>query len=334
MSELPPRVLSGVQPTGNLHLGNYFGAMSQHLALADEFPGECYFFIADYHALTSINAAATLRDYVFDVAVTYLALGLDVEKACLFRQSDVPQVTELTWMLSCVTGMGLLERATSYKDKIAKGLKANVGLFSYPILMAADILIYRASMVPVGKDQIQHVEMTQDMATYFNQTYAGGEEVLRRPEYRLSKTPKVPGLDGEKMSKSYGNTIPIFVAGKQLKKTVGRIVTDSTPLGSPLPVESDNVLGLLRLFCSDEELAQVQDWYRAGARDGEPFGYGHAKALLGDKIATHFAEARDRHADLVAHPERVEDALQSSAAKARALAEATMVDCRHATGLR
>jgi tryptophanyl-tRNA synthetase len=330
----PHRILSGIQPTGELHLGNYFGAIQQHLRLQDEHPGECLFFIADYHALTSVRDADALRGWVRDVAVTYLALGLDIEKAALFRQSDIPEVTELTWMLECVTGMGLLERAHSFKDKIAHGIKPNVGLFTYPALMAADILLYRSSHVPVGKDQVQHVEMAQDMATYFNENFAGGQEVLRRPEWTLSRTPKVPGLDGEKMSKSYGNTIPIFATGKALKKIVGRIVTDSTPLGDPLPVESCNVLGLLDLFVGADERAEIESWYRAGRRDGQPFGYGNAKQLLAEKMEAHFAEARTRRDELLAHPERIEAALARSAAKARALAQATLDDCRRACGLR
>ena len=330
----PHRILSGIQPTGELHLGNYFGAMAQHLRMQDEHPGECLYFIADYHALTTVREADTLRAWVHDVAVTYLALGLDLEKAALFRQSDVPEVTELTWMLLCVTGMGLLERATSFKDKVAKGLKPNAGLFTYPALMAADILVYRSSHVPVGKDQVQHVEMAQDMATYFNQTFAGGAEVLRRPEWTLSRTPKVPGLDGDKMSKSYGNTIPIFASGKALKKIVGRIVTDSTPLGEPLPVESCNVLGLLDLFVTREERQEIEGWYRTGRRDGQPFGYGHAKQLLAEKIDAHFAEGRARREELLAHPERVEAALKKSADKARAIARDTLEDCRRACGLR
>lgn len=331
MAELPPRVLSGVQPSGDLHLGNYFGAIRQHIALQDEFPGECYFFIADYHALTTVREPDALRKHVFDVAVTYLSLGLDIERACLFRQSDVPEVLELQWMLSCVTGVGLLERATSYKDKLARGLKPSMGLFTYPVLMAADILLYQSSLVPVGKDQIQHIEMAQDMATYFNEAY--GSEVLTRPNYRLSSTPYVPGLDGAKMSKSYGNTIPLFLTGKQLKKTVGKIVTSSTALGEPLEVENDNVLELLALFCSDEELEQIRGWYRTATRDGEPFGYGHAKQLLIQRIEGHFAEATARREELINHPERVEEALQRSAAKAQTLARRTLSACRRATGL-
>jgi len=333
---LAKRVLSGVQPTGDLHLGNYFGAISQHIALQDEFPGEAYYFIADYHALTTVRDADALRSAVFEVAVTYLALGLDPDKALLFRQSDVPEVTELAWMLACGTGMGLLERATSYKDKVAKGLKPNVGLFTYPILMAADILAYQSSLVPVGKDQVQHVEMAQDMATHFEQTFPSGEDgpVLVRPEYRLSSTPKVPGLDGDKMSKSYGNTIPIFTSGKKLKKLVARVVTTAAELGSPLPTDNDNVLGLLALFCDAAELEAIKSYYRAGKRDGEPFGYGHAKQLLAAKIDAHFAEARERREALLADPQQVEDVLARSAVKARARAQATLQLCRRATGLR
>ena len=328
------RVLSGVQPSGILHLGNYFGAIRQHIALQDEYPGQCFYFIADYHALTTLRDAQSLRDNVRDVAVTYLALGLDPDKAILFRQSDVPEVTELTWLLSTVTGMGLLERAHSYKDKVANGIKPSVGLFSYPILMASDILIYKSTLVPVGKDQVQHVEMTQDMATYFNEAFAPkGQRILVRPEYRLSEAPYVPGLDGRKMSKSYGNTIPIFTSGKKLKKLVGRIVTDSTPLGQPLDPDSCNVFGLLKLFCSAAELDQVRTWYLEGKRDGEPFGYGHAKQYLATKIEEHFAEARARREDLLAHPEKVDRVLGESAARARAVARATLDECRRACGL-
>jgi tryptophanyl-tRNA synthetase len=333
MENLPARVLSGVQPTGELHLGNYFGAIRQHIALQDEFPGECFFFLADYHALTTIRDGETLRKLTFEAALTYLSLGLDPEKACLFRQSDVPEVTELTWMLSSVTGMGLLERAHSYKDKIAKGIKPNVGLFTYPVLMAADILAYRSSVVPVGKDQVQHVEIAQDMVTYFNEAFGKGETVLRRPEFRLSSTPKVPGVDGEKMSKSYGNTIPLFLTGKKLKKRVGQVVTSSVELGQPLPVDSCNVLSLLSLFYDEAQLDAVKTWYRAGAKDGAPFGYGHAKALLSEAIDAHFAEANARREALLAEPERVETVLVNSAKKARALARSVIDDCRRVAGL-
>ncbi|RMG95154.1 MAG: tryptophan--tRNA ligase [Deltaproteobacteria bacterium] len=336
MSRPTARVLSGIQPSGQLHLGNYFGAIAQHIALQERYPGECFYFIADYHALTTVRDADALRANVHDVAVTYLALGLDPEKALLFRQSDVPEVTELAWMLSCVTGMGLLERAHSYKDKVAKGIRPSVGLFTYPVLMAADILIYDATVVPVGKDQVQHVEMTQDMATHFNEAFGAPKDApyLHRPEVLLSPTPYVPGIDGNKMSKSYGNTIPIFASGKSLKKIVGRIVTDSTPLGEPLPADRCNVFALLSLFLEPSEREEVRTWYRTGRRNGEPFGYGHAKKLLVEKIEEHFAAARARRAELEADPDRVEAVLRRSAERARQVASSTLDRCRRACGIR
>ena len=226
MTTATPTFLSGIQPSGLPHLGNYFGAIRQHVA-SQETPGEHFFFIADYHALTTIHDAEALRGHVRDLAATYIALGLDPERVVFFRQSDVPEVTELTWLLSTVTGMGLLERAHSYKDKTAQGIKPSVGLFTYPILMAADILAYDSTVVPVGKDQVQHVEMAQDMATHFNSRFG---EVFVRPEAQIpdrEDMAKVPGLDGQKMSKSYGNHLWIFEEGKKLKKAIGRIATDS-----------------------------------------------------------------------------------------------------------
>src|SRR5215471_1188693 len=252
------RILSGVQPTGKLHLGNYFGAVKQHVALQDE--AECFYFIADYHALTTIQDPKALQENVQDVALAYLALGLDPHKAVFFRQSDVPEVTELTWIFSTVTNMGLLERAVSYKEKVEKGIEASVGLFTYPMLMAADILIYRSHIVPVGKDQVQHIEMTADMAGRFNRAFG---EVFPIPTYRLDKGAKLPGTDGQKMSKSYGNTIEIFAEGKPLQKTVMNIKTDSTPLGTPLDPDSDNVFALYQLMASPEEQAKLADEYRS-----------------------------------------------------------------------
>jgi tryptophanyl-tRNA synthetase len=359
LDDLPPRVLSGIQPSGIIHLGNYFGAIQQHVALQDEFPGEAYYFIADYHALTTVRDPEAMRKHVFDVAVTYLACGIDPAKSLLFRQSDIPEVTELSWMLSTVTGMGLLERATSYRDKIGQGIKPAVGLFFYPVLMAADILIYGSSMVPVGKDQIQHVEMTRDMATYFNEAYAKDSPILRLPNFRLSKAPYVPGLDGRKMSKSYGNAVPLFLSGKRLKKVVGQIVTDSTTLGQPLPLTRtieetlhvkseegeeyreltqtkevpETTYALLELFCDEQELAQIRSYYQAGKRDGQDFGWGHAKQLLAQKIEQHFAEARARREHYLAHPQEVEAILQRSALRAREVARATLDACRRACGL-
>jgi tryptophanyl-tRNA synthetase len=334
MTDLPPRLVSGIQPSGELHLGNYFGAIAQFVKLQEEYAGNCFVFIADYHALTTVRDAEKLRTSVFDVAATYLSLGLDPDKVTLFRQSDVVEHVELSWVLASVTGMGLLERAHSYKDKIAKGIRPSVGLFYYPVLMAADILIYDASIVPVGKDQVQHVEMTQDMATHFNEAFGAGKDALRRPEYRLSPVAKVPGLDGEKMSKSYDNTIPIFLSGKKLKKRVAQVVTDSKSLGDPLDPETCNVFALLKLFVQGEELEQLGSWYRAGARDGEPFGYGHAKQILAAKIDAHFAEARAKYEAYQADPSQVEAVLQAGAERARSVARATMDRVRKASGLR
>ncbi|MSP24955.1 MAG: tryptophan--tRNA ligase [Myxococcales bacterium] len=327
------RVLSGIQPSGTKHLGNYFGAIKQHLELQHEHPGEAYYFIADYHALTSLRDAAALRASSLELARTYLALGLDPDKALLFRQSDVPEVTELAWLLATVTGMGLLERAHSYKDKLQNGIKPTVGLFSYPVLMAADILIYDATLVPVGKDQIQHVEMTQDMATHFNEAYGSGGDLLVRPEFRLSEAPFVIGTDGQKMSTSYGNTLPLFESGKRLRKLVSAIVTDSTPLGAPLAPERCSVFALLQLFAAPAELERISSHYRAGIRDGEPFGYGHAKLLLAEYIEQHFAAARARKEHLLAHPDEVEAVLKRSAIRARQTARATIDRCKRACGL-
>ena len=276
------RILSGVQPSGKLHLGNYFGAVKQHIALQEE--GNCFYFIANYHALTTIQDRTKLRENTRDVALDYLALGLDPHKVMFFRQSDVPEVAELAWIFSTVTNMGLLERAVSYKDKIDKGIEASVGLFTYPVLMAADILIYRSHLVPVGKDQVQHLEMTQDIAGKFNRAF---KEIFPLPNYRLDKGSKVPGTDGQKMSKSYGNTIDIFAEGKQLEKSVMGIKTDSTPMGQPLNPDTCNVFALYSLLATDEEQAALAADYRAGN-----IGYGGAKKLLKNKIDAYFAAAR------------------------------------------
>lgn len=319
------RVLSGVQPSGRLHLGNYFGAIRQHIALQDEH--ECFFFIADYHALTSLHDPEKLRENVHDVAVAYLALGLDPKKVAFYRQSDVPEVTELAWILSCVTGMGLLERAHSYKDKVAKGLPASVGLFTYPGLMAADILIVKANLVPVGHDQVQHIEIARDMAGHFHQAF--GASVFPLPDFRLDAAAIVPGIDGKKMSKSYGNAIEIFAEGKALKKTVMSIVTDSTPLEAPKDPESCNVFKLFQLFSSEAEQAELAAKYRAGG-----MGYGAAKTQLLEKIEAAFAPARQRRQELLKDPAYVEETLRDGAARARSAAQATMKEVRQATGLR
>jgi tryptophanyl-tRNA synthetase len=320
----PRRILSGVQPTGKLHLGNYFGAVRQHIALQDE--AECFYFIADYHALTSIHDPAVLRQLSHDVALDYLALGLNPEKAIFFRQSDIPEVCELTWILSTVTNMGLLERAVSYKEKTEKGIDASVGLFTYPLLMASDILIYRSHIVPVGKDQVQHLEMTRDIAGRFNDRYG---VVFPIPGVRLDKESKVPGTDGQKMSKSYGNTIEIFAEGKPLQKVVMGIQTDSTPVEAPKDPTKCNVFALHSLFATDDEKAALAARYRAGG-----MGYGEAKKLLLEKINAFFAPARERRKQLAANPEYVETVLRQGAQRARAEARATMALVRKAVGMK
>ncbi len=340
MADAPTRkrILSGVQPSGRLHLGNYFGAVKQHIALQDE--GDCFYFIADYHSLTTIRdtaeklsgsapkplrAADLQREYIRDVALDYLALGLDPDKVAFFRQSDVPEVTELAWVLSTVTQMGLLERAVSFKDKIEKGIEASVGLFYYPVLMAADILIYRSNVVPVGQDQVQHIEMTRDMAQRFNRAFG---EVFPIPNHRLDAGARVPGVDGNKMSKSYGNTIDLFAEGNALKKRVMSIVTDAKTIEDAKTPETCNVFALYSLFATAEERAALEQRYRAGG-----MGYGDAKKLLLDKINAYFESARQKRKQLDADRGHIEEVLRQGARKARAEARKTMELVRVAVGL-
>lgn len=317
------RYLSGIQPSGELHLGNYFGAMRQHVA--HQALGNSFYFIANYHALTTLNDAARLRAMTFDVAACYLAVGLDPSRATLFRQSDVPEVTELAWLLSTVCAMGLLQRAVSYKDKIEQGIDAKVGLFTYPVLMAADILAYDSTHVPVGQDQLQHLEIARDLVTAFHAIYG---EVFVRPEPMVGDAPIVPGLDGRKMSKSYGNTIPLMCEGKALKERINRIVTDSIALEDPKEPDPRVAYKLYSLFASPGERAAMAEKYRAGG-----YGDGHAKQELRAKIDEHFADARARRARYEAHPDEVEDVLREGARKAREIARATLDRARHATGL-
>ncbi|MFQ5412104.1 MAG: tryptophan--tRNA ligase [Phycisphaerae bacterium] len=318
------RVLSGVQPSGKLHLGNFFGAMKQHIDGQDEH--ESFIFIANYHALTTIRNANELVALTRDVALDYLALGLDPNKACLFRQSDVPEVTELTWILSTVTGKGLLDRAVSYKDKIARGLTPSMGLYTYPILQAADILIYRSDAVPVGRDQKQHVEMTADMAGYFNNTY--NREVFVIPRVKLNEAAVVPGLDGEKMSKSYGNTIDLFDAPGTVKKRIMSLKTDSTPVEDPKDPEKCNVFALLRLFATPEETAEWDARYRRGGT-----GYGEAKKRLAELFENRFGPAREHRERLAQDPDYVEDVLATGGRRARTVARQVMEDVRGACGI-
>jgi tryptophanyl-tRNA synthetase len=327
MTPTPPgplRILSGIQPTGKPHLGNYFGAIKQHIALQNE--ATCFYFIADYHSLTSVQDPAALRQNVLDVALDYLALGLDPNKAAFFRQSDVPEVTELAWIFSTVCPMGLLERAVSYKEKVDRGIEPNVGLFFYPVLQAADILIYRSHVVPVGKDQVQHIEITRDLAEKFNRTWG---EVFPVPTYRLDKGSKVPGTDGQKMSKSYGNTIEIFAEGKPLQKSVMGIVTDSLPVEAPKDPDKCTVFTLYSLFATDAERDALAARYRAGG-----MGYGEAKKMLLEKINALFGPIREKRKQLAAHPGQVEEALRQGAVRARAEARQTMQLVRAAVGMK
>ncbi|MEK6798745.1 MAG: tryptophan--tRNA ligase [Planctomycetota bacterium] len=318
------RVLSGIQSSGKLHLGNYLGAIKQHIELQQGH--ECFFFIANYHSLTTIQDPEMLRNYTQAVALDYLAFGLDPDRANLFRQSDVPEVTELAWILSTVTGKGLLERGTSYKDKTARNVTASMGLFCYPILMAADILIYRSDVVPVGKDQLQHIEMTQDMATYFNTAF--GREVLRRPEAKLNEALIVPGVDGQKMSKSYGNAINLFDSPEATRKRIMSIKTDSTPVEAPKDPDSCNVFTLYKLMATAAEAAALRDRYAAGG-----MGYGEAKKLLAETVERLLAGPRQRRAALEADPDYVEDVLRTAGRRARAAAAEVMDEVRSACGI-
>jgi len=319
------RILSGIQPSGALHLGNYFGMMRPAIELQEK--GEAYYFIADYHSMTSLFDPAERRKNTLDVALDFLACGLDPKKSVFFRQSDVPEVCELTWLLSTVTPMGLLERAHSYKDKTAKGIAASHGLFAYPVLMAADILIYDSNVVPVGQDQKQHVEMTRDIAIKFNEQY-GETFVIPEPQIRESVA-KVPGVDGEKMSKSYGNTIEIFGDEKALRKKVMAIKMDSRQPAEPKPDAEQNLaIQILKLVAPPAVAKDFEDRLRAGG-----LGYGDLKKALFEHYWNYFAEARTKRAELVANLDYVHGVLRDGAAKARAKAREVLGRARKASGL-
>ena len=318
------RILSGIQPSGILHIGNYFGMMRPAIALQDE--GEALYFIADYHALTSVRDPDVLRENVGRVAVDFLAAGLDPEKAALFKQSDVPQVTELTWILSTVAPMGLLERAHSYKDKIARGLAPTVGLFSYPVLMAADILIYDSDVVPVGKDQKQHIEMTRDLAVKMNETFG---QIFKLPEPRINpETQVVPGLDGQKMSKSYGNNIDIFGDESETRKRVMGIVTDSTPVETPKDPAKSTIFQLYSLFASKDEIANMRERFKKGGT-----GYGDFKRQLFEKLWDYFAPMRKRREEILKDKSYIGDVLARGAKRANEAANVVMERVRTAVGL-
>lgn len=319
------RILSGLQPSGRLHIGNYFGMMDAALKLQHE--GDAYYFIADYHSLTSIHDGNLLRTHVRDLAIDFLACGLDPEKCVFFRQSDVSEVTELSWILSTVTPMGLLERCHSYKDKVARGIASSHALFSYPVLMAADILLYESDVVPVGRDQKQHVEVTRDIAIKMNETFGAG--LLKVPQPRIrEETAVVPGLDGQKMSKSYGNTVQIFEEGPALKKKIMGIPTDSTPVEAPKPTENSTILALYKLVATESDFAvMVADFEKGG------IGYGDFKKRLLAALITHFAPMVERRAEIVANPGYVDRVLAEGAEKARVVARKTLARVRSAVGL-
>src|SRR5580765_8096382 len=319
------RILSGIQPSGILHIGNYFGMMRPAIALQDE--GEALYFIADYHALTSVRDPDVLRENVRRVAVDFLACGLDPERAALFKQSDVPQTTELTWILSTVAPMGLLERAHSYKDKIARGVAATVGLFSYPILMAADILIYDSDVVPVGKDQKQHIEMTRDLAVKMNETYG---QIFKLPEPRIQPaTETVPGIDGQKMSKSYGNNIDIFGDEKEMKKRVMSMVTDSLAVDAPKDPATSTIFKLYSLVASNDEITDMRERFIKGGT-----GYGDFKKQLFEKLWEYFAPMRKRREEILKDKSYIDDVLARGARCANEIASQIMDRVRKAVGLR
>lgn len=319
------RILTGLQPSGTLHVGNYFGAIKPMIGLQGQ--GQVFLFLADLHALTSTRDAAELRQYTREAAIDLLACGLDPSTTVFWRQSDVPLHAELMWILSTVTPMGLMERMVAYKEKVQKGIAANVGLFTYPILQAADILLYDSDLVPVGKDQKQHLEATRDIAIKINEAF--GEGTLKLPEPLIGEdVAVVPGTDGQKMSKSYGNTVVLFGDEKATRKRVMSIVTDSTPLEAPKDPSGSTVVALYRLFASKEDVERMEDEHRAGG-----VGYGTFKQRLFEAMWEHFAPMRARRAELLARPDYVDDVLRDGARRAREVGEQTMARVRKAVGI-
>jgi len=318
------RYLTGFQPTGALHIGNYFGALRPAIELQEK--GEAFYFIADYHALTTVRDPAVLREHVRGVAIDSLACGLDPAKACFFKQSDVPAVTELAWVLSNVTPMGLLERSHSYKDKLSHGIAPSHALFAYPVLMAADILLYDSDVVPVGKDQKRHLEITRDIAIKFNESYGA---VFKLPEPSIrEEVATILGLDGQKMSKSYGNTIELFLPEKTLRKKIMSIVTDSTPVEAPKDPANSAIISLYRLFATPDQVASMEHDFQAGG-----IGYGEFKTRLFEVIWESFAPMRQRRAELEADSGYVQQVLSDGASQAREVAQRTLTRVRRAIGI-
>jgi tryptophanyl-tRNA synthetase len=320
------RILTGLQPSGKLHVGNYFGAMEPAVRLQEE--GEAFYFIANYHAMTTVKDPAELRAFTRELAVDFLACGLDPERAVFFLQSAVPEVNELAWILSTVCPVSQLEKAHSYKDKIAHGFSPSHGLFAYPVLMAADILLYDSQLVPVGKDQKQHLEITRDLAGKINEAYGEGTLVVPEPMIR-DATAVVPGLDGQKMSKSYGNTLPLFATPDEARKLImKKLVTDATPLEAPKPMENSTLLALYRLMAGDAEVAAMESDYVRGG-----IGYGDFKKRLLEAYLAYFEPMRARRDELLADPGHVDAVLARGAEKARAAAAPVIERVRRAVGL-
>ena len=319
------RILTGIQSTGTPHLGNLLGAIIPAIEMANDPKNDSYLFIANLHTLTQIKDAALMKENTLSVAATWLACGLDIQKSVFYRQSDIPQVTELDWYLSCFFPYQRLTLAHSFKDKADRLEDVNAGLFGYPMLMAADILLYDAEIVPVGKDQLQHLEITRDVASRFHSKMG---ETFVIPEAKISEETKyVPGTDGEKMSKSRGNTINIFLPDKKLRKQIMSIQTDSTPLEEPKNPETDNVFNLYRLIASKEEVSEMRSKYEAG-----DYGYGHAKQALFDAIIKKFAKEREQYNFYMENPAKIEEALAVGAEKARNTANVVLERVRQILG--
>ena len=320
------RVLSGIQPTGRFHWGNYFGAIRQYIDLQEE-AEDAFYFIANLHALTTVRQRDELAQLTLDAAIDLLALGLDPDKATLFVQSDVPQVSELCWLLMTGAPLGLLERCHAYKDKKARGLSADTGLFTYPVLQAADILAYDSDTVPVGEDQVQHIEVCRDLAASFNHQF--GETFVMPKAKIIDTSARVPGTDGEKMSKSYGNTLEVFEAPKAARKQIMRIKTDSRPMEEPKDPETDHLYQLYSLFASDADTETMAATYRQGG-----FGYGDVKKALADAAAEYFAESHQRRQELEAKPDTVREILGDGAAKARNKAAEVLLRAQQNCGVK
>lgn len=318
------RALSGVKPTGRPHIGNYFGAMKQFVDMQDQF--DMYVFIAEYHAMTTMHSKKELSESIHNLVLDYLAIGVDPEKVTLYRQSDIPELTELTWMFNCLVTIPWLERAHAFKDRTEKGIEATVGLFDYPILMAADILLPEGEVIPVGKDQVQHVEMAREIARKFNNTY--GDTFVEPEEYIVEDVAIVPGTDGQKMSKSYGNTIPLFGTDAEIKKAIMGIVTDSKEPADPKNPEECNIFALHKLITSEPQLFEIRKGYEEGG-----LGYGESKKMLLENYLKFIEPMREKRKYYEQNPGIVRQILDEGKQKIQKIAQAKMKEVREKVGL-